>query len=110
LQRGTAGVKWGESFGRNPDGQPTFPKEESTMINTTKKKPIRVETGGTAGAFFEVPVSQLDDVRRLLDAHRFRYSVYDRYLSFNGGPEQALVHLGWGGDAIAVQKILDDAD
>ena len=80
------------------------------MIDVTKKKPMRVVTGGTAGAFIDVPVSQLDDVRRLLDTHRFRYSVDDHYLSFNGGPQQALVHLGWGGDASAVQKILDDVD
>jgi hypothetical protein len=80
------------------------------MIDVTKQKPIRVKTGGTVGAYFDVPVSQLDDVRRLLDAHQFRYSVADSYLSFNGGPEQALVHLGWGGDAIAVQKLLDDTE
>lgn len=79
------------------------------MIDVTTKKPLRVSTDGTAGPYILVPVSQLDEVRQLLDSHRLRYSVEEDAISLDGAPEVAVVDLGRGADAQAVQAILDSA-
>lgn len=54
-----------------------------------------------------VPVVQLDDVRRLLDGRGVGYWVEENVISLNRAPEIAVVNLGRGGDAAAVQCILD---
>jgi hypothetical protein len=85
-------------------------KEVTAMKDVSTKKPLHVSTDGKAGPYIMVPVSQLDDVRRLLDRHRVRYSVDEDVVSLNGAPEVAVVDLGRGGDAKGVQKILDSAE
>jgi hypothetical protein len=77
------------------------------MTDTITKKPMRVSTDGTAGPYIMVPVSQLDDLRRLLDGRGVRYWVEEHAISLNGGPETTVVNLGREGDARAVQAILD---
>ena len=77
------------------------------MKDVATKQPLYVSTDGTAGPYIMVPYSQLDDLRRLLDQNRVRYSVDEDVISLNGEPEVALVNLGRGGDAKSVQKILD---
>ena len=80
------------------------------MKDVTTKQPLNVSTDGTVGPYIMVPVSQLDDVRRLLEHHRVRYSVDEDVISLNDEPEVAVVNLGRGGDAKGAQKILDGAD
>ncbi|MGA2035811.1 MAG: hypothetical protein ABSG68_26490 [Thermoguttaceae bacterium] len=77
------------------------------MTDTATKKPVRVSTDGTAGPYIVVPVSQLDEVRRLLDSRHIGYWVEEDVISFNGAPEEAVIDLGRGADAAAVQAILD---
>ena len=78
------------------------------MIPDAKtKKPLRVSTDGTAGPYIRVPVSQLDDVRRLLDGHGIGYWIGENAISFDGAPEIAVVNFGRGGDPALVQSILD---
>jgi hypothetical protein len=77
------------------------------MTDTTTKKPLRVSTDSTVGPYIEVPVSQLDEVRRLLESRHINYSVDEHVISFNGAPGEAVIDLGRGGDAAAVQAILD---
>jgi hypothetical protein len=77
------------------------------MTDATTKKPLRVSNEGTAGPYIRLPFSQLDEVRRLLDSQRIRYWVEENVISFDGGPEIAVVNLGRGGDAAAVQAVLD---
>lgn len=79
------------------------------MIDIVTRKPLRVSTDGTAGAYIMVPVSQLDDIQRLLDSRGVGYWVEEEALSLNGAPEIAVVNLGRGSDVIAVQAILDEA-
>ncbi len=76
------------------------------MTEATTKKPLRVSTDGTAGPYLMVPVSQLDEVRRLLDSRRIGYWVEENAISLNGTPEIAVIDLGRGGDATAVQALL----
>jgi hypothetical protein len=80
---------------------------EWTMIDAKTKKPLRVSTDGTAGPYIMVPVSQLDTVRGLLSSHDVRHWVDEDAISLDGEPEIAVVNLGRGADAAAVQKLLD---
>jgi hypothetical protein len=85
------------------------PEEGQTMTDAATKKPIRVSTDGTAGPYIMVPVSQLDEIRRLLDGRGVSYWVEENAISLNGAPEVAVIDLGRGGDAAAVQTILDSS-
>lgn len=77
------------------------------MTDATTKTPLRVSTEGTAGPYLRVPVSQLAEVRRLLDSRRISYWVGENAISLDGAPEVAVINLGRGGDAAAVQTVLD---
>jgi hypothetical protein len=79
------------------------------MIDISTERPLYVSTDGTAGPYIMVPLDQLDAVRRLLDQHSIRYSVDEDAISLNDKPYVTVVDLGRGGDAPAVQTILDNA-
>jgi hypothetical protein len=80
-----------------------------TMTDTTTQKPLRVSTESTAGPYIMLPLSQIDEVTRLLDDHHIRYWVEENSISLNGGPYISTINLGREGNAQAVQAILDDA-
>ncbi len=77
------------------------------MIDAMTSNPLHVSTDGTAGPYIMVPVTQLVDLRQLLDKHRISYSVEEEAISLDGAPEIAVVDLGHGADVAAVQTILD---
>ena len=77
------------------------------MIDAVMRKPLTVRTHGTAGPFIGLPVSQMDDVRRLLDGHGIGYTVDEFVISFEGAPEVGTIDLGRGANADAVRSILD---
>lgn len=79
------------------------------MTDTTTKKPLRVSADGTTGPYLMVPVSQLDEVRRLLDSRGVGYWVEENAISLDGAPEVAVVNLGRRAEAATVQAILDSA-
>ena len=76
------------------------------MDSITNKR-LSVSTDGTARPYIMVPDSQLADLCELLDKHSVRYSVEEDVISLDGEPEVAVVDLGRGADAPAVQAILD---
>jgi hypothetical protein len=77
------------------------------MTDVTTKKPLHVSTDGTAGPYIMLPVSQLAEIRQLLEGHGVRYQVDEVVISLNGAPEDAIIDLGRGADAGAIQAILD---
>jgi hypothetical protein len=77
------------------------------MTDSATKKALCVSTDSTAGPYIRLPFSQLDEVRQLLDSRHIGYWVEENVISFNGAPEVAFINLGRGGDAAAVQAILD---
>jgi hypothetical protein len=79
------------------------------MIDVTTNKPLRLTIASTGAAYLDLPFSQLDAVRSLLDAHRVPYWVSDLIISFDSGPERATVHFAWKADLKAVQALLDEA-
>jgi len=77
------------------------------MTDVTTQQPLRVSTDGNAGPYITVPVSQLDEVKRLLDRADIQYWVDENVISFDGSPEIAEINLGREADASAVQAVLD---
>jgi hypothetical protein len=77
------------------------------MIDAMTRKPLYVSTDGTAGPYIIVPVSQLPEIRRLLETHKIRYSVEEDAISLDGAPETIVINLARGADVTAVQAILD---
>jgi hypothetical protein len=77
------------------------------MIDAMTRKPLHISTDGTAGPYIMVPVSQLVDVRQLLDKNSVRYSVEEDAISLDGAPEIVVVNLGRRADVPAIQAILD---
>ena len=77
------------------------------MTDIVTKERLNVSTDGTAGPYIVVPLDQLDEVRRLLNERSIRYSVDEDAISLNGKPFVTVIDLGRGGDADAVQAILD---
>jgi hypothetical protein len=77
------------------------------MTNIMTDKPLRVWAEETEWPWIGLPVSQLDDVRRLLDSHGIRYQVSEHYISFNEDPFTTIIDLARGTDGKAVQAILD---
>jgi hypothetical protein len=77
------------------------------MTDATTQKALRVSTDGTAGPYIMLPVSQLEDVRRLLDSRHIGYWVEENAISLDGAPEIAVINLGRGGNAASVQVVFD---
>jgi len=76
-------------------------------MDHTTSLPIRVSTDGTTGPYIRLPYSQLEEVKRILDRHGILYAVKENIVSMSGGPFIAVVNLGRGADANAIQRILD---
>lgn len=77
------------------------------MINVMTKKPLRVWSEETEWPWLSLPVSQLDEVRRLLEERGICYSVDENYVSINERPFTALIKLRRGTDGKMIQTILD---
>jgi hypothetical protein len=77
------------------------------VIDMTTKRPMHVSTDGTAGPYIMLPVSQLEEVRQLLDKNQIRYSIDKYAISLDGEPETTVINLGRGGNNAAVQALLD---
>jgi len=80
------------------------------MIDCTTKDPLYVSSDGDAGSYIMVPVEQIEDVRRLLDADDVSYWVDEDAISLNGKPEVTIVNLGSAAAPKRVQDILDSAE
>lgn len=77
------------------------------MIDAMSRKPLSISTDGTAGPYIMVPVSQLEDLRQLLNSHDIRYWIEEDVISLDGAPEIAIMNLGRDADVDAIQAILD---
>ncbi len=79
------------------------------MTDATTNKRLSVSTGGDAGPYIMVAVSQLEEVRSLLDDAKISYWVDADAISLDGKPEITVVNLARDADPDAVQKLLDGA-
>jgi hypothetical protein len=78
------------------------------MTNQTTGAPLRVSPDATVGPYIRLPYCQVDELKQLLDVHGIRYGMRENIISLEGGPYMAVVYLGRGADAQAVQAILDN--
>ena len=78
------------------------------MLDTSTAEPLSVSNDGDAGPYIVVPVSQIENVRSLLDERAVPYWVDPEAISLDGKPEVTVVNLGTGADPAAVQKLLDN--
>ena len=68
----------------------------------------RVRVRGVLGALdHDLPLDQLDMVKRLLGEKSVRYWVSEHAISMDGGPYIAVVNFGRGGNLDTIQSILD---
>lgn len=77
------------------------------MIDASTKGKIYVSTDGTAGPYIMVPVSQLAEVRNILDENRIPYAVEENAISLDGEPLIAIIDLASSVDPKFVQDLLD---
>ncbi len=77
------------------------------MTDAATKKVLRVSPARTGRALIDVSVQHLDELERLLKANGVYYWVHEQFISFDGGPEMAMVNLGPRPDVQAVQALLD---
>lgn len=77
------------------------------MIDVTTKERLLVSTDGTAGPYIMVPLSQLDVVTRLLEAHGVSFWIEEDAISFDDAPYIAVVNLEHDARADAIQSLLD---
>ena len=77
------------------------------MINVATKEPLRVWAEESEWPWISLPVSQLDEVRKLLDSRGIRYRVSEHYISFREEPFTTILTCERGTDGKAVQAILD---
>jgi hypothetical protein len=78
------------------------------MIESDTKQPLRVRTDGSTGPYVDVPLAQLDRIKRLLDARGIYHWASEQALSYNGGPYMIVVNFGLKGEAARVQSVLDE--
>ena len=79
------------------------------MTDTTTKKPLRVSGNGKYRPYIRLPLSQVDEVRRLLDSHGISHALEEDAISMDGGPYIAVIDFGREADAAAIQAILDSS-
>jgi hypothetical protein len=77
------------------------------MIDTTNHRPLHVSAYGGAAPYIIVPMTQLDQVKAVLDANAVRYWVDDEALSVDGKPWRTFVNLGQETSPAFVQGLLD---
>jgi hypothetical protein len=78
------------------------------MIDTRTQKPIRVTINRMAAPHISLPLSQLDEIRALLDRHGVDYWPDSIAVSIDGKPLVVVVNLGRKVDVDFVQSILDE--
>ncbi len=79
------------------------------MIDALTKKPLTVINPAPTWPYLRVAVSQLTDIRRVLEINAISHEVSEHFISIDGGPEVAKIKLGRTPDVAAIQKILDEA-
>jgi hypothetical protein len=77
------------------------------MIDAATDKPLYVSTDGDAGPYIMVAESQLEKVKKLLDANRVLYWVDEEAISLDGKPEITVINLGSASDPERIQRLLN---
>ena len=79
------------------------------MIDIVTHKQLRISTDPVAGPYLMLPLTQLAQVRELLDLHGIRYWPDADAISLDGRPAIVVINFGRAGDGARVQHLLDEA-
>ena len=85
-------------------------RNETSMIDTATGERRRVSIEGAGGPFIELPLSQVDEVRRHLDREAIPYWVDSLAISLDGEPETTVIKFSRYVDPARIQSILDEAE
>jgi hypothetical protein len=77
------------------------------MIDVTTNKPLLVTDAGQGASYIRLAMSQLDEVRQLLDKHGIQYWLSEHIISFDGGPAKTNIHISRRSGPAATQAALD---
>jgi hypothetical protein len=80
---------------------------EGVMIDTSTGERLVVSTEGEAGPFIELPLSQVDEVRKRLDQAGIPYWVDSTAISIHDEPPMAVIDFSRYVDAGRIQSALD---
>lgn len=80
---------------------------KSVMIDVMTQEPLTVEVYSDAEPCITLPVSQLEAVQSLLDAHQILYWTDEIAISLDGEPEVTVINLSRRSDPVLVQRLLD---
>ena len=76
------------------------------MTDTMYKEPIKLEGTGMFSSIL-LPLSQVAEVRAILDAHSVRYEVDPCYWTWNDNPPRTRIDINPNENKDRVQKLLD---
>jgi len=81
------------------------------MVDAMRGNRLQVRGGVEGGPYsIRLPLSQVEEVRRMLDQHEIKYWVDSTAISIDRGPERTSINLGWNNDPVQIQSILDQVD
>jgi hypothetical protein len=81
---------------------------EGVMIDTSTGERLVVSTVGYAEPFIELPLSQVDEVRKRLDQAGIPYWVDSMAISIDGEPPMTVINFSRYVDAGLIQAALDE--
>jgi len=81
---------------------------EGTMIDTSTGDRLIVSTEGDGGPFIELPLSQVDEVRKRLGRAGIPYWVDSMAISIDSEPPMAMIEFSQHVDEGRIQSALDD--
>ena len=79
------------------------------MIDCETNERLTVSVERDAAPYLLVPLEQLPEVTRVLDAHRVVYSVAEDAVGLDGEPFIAIIDFSRNSDASRLQTLLDAA-
>jgi hypothetical protein len=85
-------------------------KKERDVTDTSTGERLIVSTEGGGGPFIDLPLSQVDEVRKRLDRAGIPYWVDSMAISIDGEPPMSVINFSRYVDADRIQGALDELD
>jgi hypothetical protein len=77
------------------------------MIDVLTNKPMRVIAAKDDASYFDLAVSQVEAVRKVLDEHGIQYWVSESRFSLNNGPWKTTIQISARSGPVVAQAALD---
>jgi len=80
------------------------------MMNTSAQRPLVVLDGGAAGPYIMLPLTQVENVRAILDSHDVSYWVDTWAVSLDENPYMTVINISAKFDVDSIQRMIDAAN